>query len=169
MRLTPYFATLICMTDKPTKSKIPKAINKIESKPLRRLAIDILGVLLIITAGAIGWLPGPGGIPLFLAGLGLLAKNHTWAQNLLNILQKHGNKLSALIFRNHRWLIITYDVFAAVILLAAGLILGKASGNIVRGLSIVLIFFGLTLFLGNKQRLQRLNQIVRHIKPPNKP
>jgi hypothetical protein len=61
------------------------------------VVLDILGVLLIIAAGLIGWIPGPGGIPLLLAGLGLLAINHEWARRWLKRVkletQKAINKL----------------------------------------------------------------------------
>lgn len=40
------------------------------------------GSLLILMAGAIGWLPGPGGIPLFLLGIAVLASEFNWAERL---------------------------------------------------------------------------------------
>ncbi len=54
------------------------------SKLLKRIIIDTIGVALIIIAVPFSWLPGPGGIPLALIGLGLLAKNNRWAHNLMN-------------------------------------------------------------------------------------
>ncbi len=47
------------------------------------LLIDTLAILLLLTALAIGWLPATPGIPLALAGLGLLAINHEWANRIL--------------------------------------------------------------------------------------
>lgn len=58
-------------------------------KPLRILLTDALGILLMITAPLLGWLPGPGGLPLFIAGLSLLAINHDWAKKLLDSMRKH--------------------------------------------------------------------------------
>lgn len=55
---------------------------------IKRIAFDATGIFLIIIAVPIGWLPGPGGIPLALIGLGLLAKNNQWARNLLNDFEK---------------------------------------------------------------------------------
>lgn len=64
------------------------------SRPLyKRIAIDIAGFGLILLGLLTGWLPGPGGIPLILAGLGLLALNYTWAENLLKDLKKRFSKL----------------------------------------------------------------------------
>jgi hypothetical protein len=54
------------------------------NKLAKRIALDSMGIFLIIIAVPIGWLPGPGGIPLILIGLGLLAKNNKWARELLN-------------------------------------------------------------------------------------
>jgi putative transmembrane protein PGPGW len=39
--------------------------------------------LLLIAAPLTGWLPGPGGIPLFIAGLAVLASEFEWAQRVL--------------------------------------------------------------------------------------
>lgn len=59
------------------------------SRPFyKRIAIDIGGFGLILLGLLTGWLPGPGGIPLILAGLALLALNYVWAENLLNNVKK---------------------------------------------------------------------------------
>lgn len=49
-----------------------------------RIAVGVVGVLLILLAVATGWLPGPGGIPLAIAGLAVLASEFEWAQRLLH-------------------------------------------------------------------------------------
>ncbi len=56
----------------------------------KHLATDALGILLLVIALLIGWLPGPGGIPLTIAGLALLAVNHNWARRWLALLVKSG-------------------------------------------------------------------------------
>jgi hypothetical protein len=38
----------------------------------------------MVLAILLGWLPGPGGIPLFLVGLSLLAINHEWAKKRMD-------------------------------------------------------------------------------------
>lgn len=55
-----------------------------------RIATDAAGYGLIIFGLAIGWLPGPGGIPLTVAGLGLLAINNVWAARLRSYLLARG-------------------------------------------------------------------------------
>jgi hypothetical protein len=49
-----------------------------------RLTIAVVGCALILLAGATGWLPGPGGIPLALVGLAVLASEFEWAAKLLD-------------------------------------------------------------------------------------
>jgi hypothetical protein len=51
---------------------------------IRRVLFTILGVLLIIAALLIGWLPGPGGIFLAIAGLWVLAQEYDWAEDALD-------------------------------------------------------------------------------------
>lgn len=57
------------------------------------IILDIVGVLLLLLAVLVGWLPGPAGIPLALAGLSLLAINHDWAKRLLMRMKTEGLKL----------------------------------------------------------------------------
>ncbi|NJR79330.1 hypothetical protein [Sphingomonas corticis] len=48
--------------------------------PLARAGQLAAGVLLILAAGVVGPLPGPGGIFLFAGGLVLVLRNSRWAQ-----------------------------------------------------------------------------------------
>jgi uncharacterized protein (TIGR02611 family) len=61
--------------------------RKIRADPRKhliyRIAVGIVGGLLLILAPLTGWLPGPGGIPLFIAGLAVLASEFEWAQRVL--------------------------------------------------------------------------------------
>jgi hypothetical protein len=44
--------------------------------------VTLIGFALIIAAGLTGPLPGPGGIPLFLLGIAVLASEFVWAEKL---------------------------------------------------------------------------------------
>lgn len=46
-----------------------------------RIGVGVVGTAMIIAAPLTGWLPGPGGIPLFLAGMALLSTEFLWAKN----------------------------------------------------------------------------------------
>ncbi|EPH02812.1 hypothetical protein HMPREF1531_02124 [Propionibacterium sp. oral taxon 192 str. F0372] len=47
-----------------------------------RLFVGLLGTAMIIAAPLLGWLPGPGGIPLFLLGMAVLGTEFGWAARL---------------------------------------------------------------------------------------
>jgi len=48
--------------------------------PTLRYALFLLGCLLLILTPFVGALPGPGGVFVFAAGLGLVLKNSPWAK-----------------------------------------------------------------------------------------
>jgi len=50
---------------------------------LYRAAVAVVGGLMVLAGVATGWLPGPGGIPLVLGGLAVLASEFSWARRLL--------------------------------------------------------------------------------------
>ncbi|WP_341729738.1 PGPGW domain-containing protein [Brooklawnia sp.] len=54
-----------------------------------RIAVALLGFGLIIAAGLTGWLPGPGGIPLFLTGLAVLSSEFLWAKSVNRWLMRY--------------------------------------------------------------------------------
>lgn len=63
-------------------------------KKTKAILVDILGFTLIIVAIPISWLPGPGGIPLIILGLSLLATNHEWAKRVMDRLKAEVSKAS---------------------------------------------------------------------------
>lgn len=139
------------------------------NRPLiKKIGIDALGVLLILGAALFGWVPGPGGIPLFLAGLGLLATNHKWARRILSEIKHRGMSISETIFKDYPLLIITYDILAVFLVVLAALIFTARTRNIYVGLSVVIFFMGVSLFLGNRQRINKINAWVRKITQKNK-
>ena len=87
--------------------------RKLPDKP-RRILTLILGVLLIVSAGLIGWLPGPGGMVLFLLGIAVLASEFTWAEHFRDWILRT-LKLGADILLKHPYL----GVLALLICVAA--------------------------------------------------
>lgn len=130
---------------------------------LKRIGIDALGVLLIIGSILFGWIPGPGGIPLFLAGLGLLATNHEWARRIFVEIKERGMSISETIFRDHPVLVLTYDILAVILLITGGILFSAATNNIYAGLSIVVFFLGVSLFLGNRKRANKITAWAKNI------
>jgi uncharacterized protein (TIGR02611 family) len=82
--------------------------RKIRADPRKamiyRIGVGILGGTLIILAPLTGWLPGPGGIPLFIAGLAVLASEFEWAQRLLYWVKARVQRLTAWTGRQPAWL-----------------------------------------------------------------
>jgi len=64
----------------------------------KRVVTDFAGYFLIILSPFVGILPGPGGIALFLAGLGLLSLNNHWARNLRVYFMEHGGRMIEFLF-----------------------------------------------------------------------
>ena len=125
------------------------------------VVLDTLGILCMIGAILTGWLPGPGGIPLFIIGLSLLAINHEWADRYIDLLKDYADRLGDLVFIKNPKVQLLYDALAPI-LVAAGvtlLVMHNAIWMISAGIS--LSFLGLTVFLGNRGRWGKLK---RHLK-----
>ena len=53
---------------------------------VRRPIVVVTGSLILLISATIGWLPGPGGIPLFLLGIAILASEFTWAERIRDLI-----------------------------------------------------------------------------------
>jgi len=128
---------------------------------LKRIFIDVAGLLIVILSLLIGWLPGPGGIPLFLAGLALLASNHKWARKWLHHLKKHSNNLADLIFRDHTYIKLAYDLIAISLIILVIILFGTVTHSLLKGALLWLGFLSAAVLLFNRRRGQRLNKFFR--------
>lgn len=124
----------------------------------KRIAIDTAGYLLIIAAALTGWLPGPGGIPLFIAGLGLLSINNEWARRLRDYLLQHGGKLVKVIFPANpivQWL---YDIVVVLLWVLVVILAEQHAALWQISLAIALFFLSVAIALLNRDRMQRLRR-----------
>jgi hypothetical protein len=125
-------------------------------KKAKRILTDTSGYLLILAGIAFGWLPGPGGIPLILAGLGLLSIHNRWAKDLRDYLQRNGGKVIQIFFPKHRFVQLLYDciVFAFLIIVA---VLGWQHDAIWQvSLATALFFISLVIAGINRDRAVRI-------------
>jgi len=122
----------------------------------KRIITDTVGVLLILAAIFFGWLPGPGGIPLFLAGLGLLAINNEWAQKLLQFSKDNGARVYKTFFTDHPHLMFLYDVAAVSLASLCISIVIFHDGIIGRTVAFMLLTAAILVFFANRKRLTRL-------------
>lgn len=132
-------------------------MNKIKHK-LRTILIDIAGVLLIILAGLTGWLPGPGGIPLLIAGLSLLSINHDWAHRWLMLVKEHGLKISDKLFNGSKKTAIIVDVLGILFLAGAVIVMALVTQSVFKTAAIWLVIVSMVLLLGNKNRYKKINR-----------
>ena len=82
--------------------------RKIRADPKKhliyRIGVGIIGGIFIIAAPLTGWLPGPGGIPLFILGLAILASEFEWAQRLLYRVKDRVQQFTAWTGQQPAWL-----------------------------------------------------------------
>ena len=118
----------------------------------KAILIDILGFGLIIVAIPIGWLPGPGGIPLIIIGLSLLANNHEWAERLMNRLKSEVGKASQRVTEADpvtKW---TIDILSVVFIAGAVILITQFTRNLATTAGISLVLAGTTLLITNQNR-----------------
>jgi len=127
----------------------------------RRVLIDVLGVLMLLAVPLVAWIPGPGGIPLLFGGLGLLAINHAWAGRILEQVKTKGTDLYQIIFPQNRRAYIFYDVLGALIIVVAVSLLYQTTRNLLDSVAVAGCFFGLTLLLANRRRIEKLTSYAR--------
>lgn len=122
---------------------------------------DIAGVTCLILVPILGPLPGPGGTPLLLAGLGLLAINHDWADNMIHFVKVNSESLERLIFPNITWIKWAWDI-VAVSILSFGVFLNVvAEWWLVSALSYGIMAGSTTIFMLNRRRLAWFDSLLK--------
>jgi hypothetical protein len=135
-----------------------------KDRPLyQRIAIDIAGFGLIILSPLASPIPGPGGIPIFLAGVGLLALNHEWAENLLKDFEKKRVEFTDKFLMASPRVSNTIDIIGLLII-ALGIFLAVTQQQIIlRGGGVAIISLTLLVLLSNQKRFERiLNKFKKH-------
>ena len=68
---------------------------------IRRPIVLTVGMLFVLLSGTVGWLPGPGGVPVLLLGIAILSTEYHWAHRMkVFVLETVHNSGSW--FRRHR-------------------------------------------------------------------
>lgn len=117
---------------------------------------DAAGYFLIFAGVATGWLPGPGGIPLIVAGLGLLSINNAWAKSLRMWVIRNGGKAIEVLFPKWPWVEWGYDILALLLLCVTFLLELRHASIWEMSLGVTAFFVALFIALTNRDRLQRL-------------
>lgn len=123
----------------------------------RKPAVFSFGLLLIICAPLVGWIPGPGGIILFLTGISVLASEFGWAESLKGFfLETVPKELKNRWQPTPKWSL-AFDVTSVLLLAGAygALYLDKLAPVFSLGIA------GICLFMFNRDRLGRLKKRLR--------
>lgn len=128
----------------------------------KRIAIDVAGFSLIMLSGLLGWLPGPGGVPLLLAGLGLLSINHAWARRIRDKLIANGSKIAKMLFPDNKTIQFLYDTFAIILVISVVLMLRASQAYLTFVISSIVSFAAVAIVLINRQRGEKIKDVVVH-------
>ena len=124
----------------------------------KRLGVDTAGYLLIVLGISFGWLPGPGGIPLILTGLGLLSIHNTWAHTIRIYLLKHGGRLIEILFPPYplvQWL---YDIVVVLLVVVVTILFWQRAALWQISLGTALFFLAIAIAALNRERWVRMKQ-----------
>lgn len=122
-------------------------------KRVKRVGTDIAGYSLILLGLATGWLPGPGGIPLILAGLGLLSIHNTWAKHIKVFFLERGSEYMSYVFPADKRAQGAHDVLAATLFCVGMITFFVASAAWQFGLAVSCIALSVVDFLYNRDRI----------------
>ena len=140
-----------------TKNKQTRRKN-----PLWKIILaDLAGVIALLLVPIIGPLPGPGGIPLLVAGFGFFAINHDWADNAVHYIHKHSESLRGVIFPDIPWVMWLWDGVAVFLLLSGTIMNFLVHWWFFEIVSIVVMASSTTLFMLNRNRIAWLDRILR--------
>jgi len=121
-----------------------------------RILVDGAGYALIIAAGLTGWIPGPGGIPLAVAGLGLLSIHNQWAKSLREWVLENGGKVLPILFPKHPVAQWAYDLVAVALYAVAAYLGWRHAAWWQVSLAVSAFFLATFVALMNRERLQSL-------------
>lgn len=155
-------AQKIKSTSLNSSNKSGRSTRKNNNPIWKVILTDLAGIGCLILAPFLGSLPGPGGIPLIIAGLGLLSLNHESAERVLNYVKKHSDSLRNIIFPDIKWAKWAWDI-TAILVITVGTILNFASGEntILKIISIVIMASSTTIFIMNRDRITWIDNKLR--------
>ena len=121
----------------------------------KAILIDILGFLCIIAAPFLGWLPGPGGIPLVILGLSLLANNHEWAERLMERVKEHTSNASKKVTEASPAMKWAIDILSVIFITVAVILVTQYTQNIATTAAISLSLAAVILLATNQNRYKK--------------
>lgn len=129
---------------------------KRQPKTVRKPFAFALGLVLILVAPLVGWIPGPGGLVIFLLGIAVLASEFDWAESLQEFFLKTVPKKVRKHWRPTPKWEMTFDITAFLLLITGGVLAYHRWYAPVASFGIA----GICLFLFNRDRLNRLKKYL---------
>lgn len=130
----------------------------------KRIGTDAAGVFLILLVPFLGPLPGPGGIPLLLTGLGLLSIHNDWAKRLLHYVRKNSEHLRDAFFPDKPLFQWGWDLLALALVVTGTLLNLYTDGFILKGFAVGLYALASTFFLFNRHRLRWFEKQIKRLR-----
>jgi hypothetical protein len=124
------------------------------------ILFDTLAIFCFIGVLLFGIVPGPGGLPLFIAGLALLAANHQWAKSWLETAKVKGVSVKKFIFPKNQAVRYLYDILAVATLGGATYLYLATVNRLFRGVAIAIACCALFIILLNRDRFERINNFL---------
>ena len=128
------------------------------------ILFDTLAGICFIGVALFGWLPGPGGIPLLIAGLSLLAVNHDWAERLLERTKLKGKYLKSYIFPDDPYVRHFYDIVSGALVISGLYIALNTDDRIISAIAVTILCFALLIFLFNRDRFDKFSTLFKRKK-----
>ena len=127
---------------------------------LARWGINCLGFGLLVLGIIVAPIPGPGGTPLILGGLGILSINNHWAYRLRCYLLNSHKSISTIIFPANPWARFAWDLAGAVAFGLGLSILVNLEAIWTRIIATVLLSIAISIWGSNHRRAERC---IRHL------
>lgn len=128
----------------------------LKKRHLKRIGADFLGFGLIIVAPFAGLLPGPGGIPMFLAGLAILATNYDWAKNLVDNFENRYEKFVENYLTNNKKVSRSIDLLSLMSALLGVFVFINSEATLFKYLGISMVSFSFFIIISNQKRLEKI-------------
>ena len=135
----------------------------------KRYGLNFLGVLLVGVGFVVAPIPGPGGTPLILAGLTILAINNPWAERWRDYLIEQHQSVARVIFRPDPKIRFLWDLIGAIIFAGGVTILNQSEALLVLVGGSTMVSLALLIWLTNHDRAARFLGHTRRLFSPKKP
>lgn len=128
--------------------------NRIQSIT-KLVVLDTVGGIFLVAALLTGWLPGPGGIPLFLIGLSIISVNHESARRFKEWISKNSDRFLSFFFPHIWWVEWLYDTMLVLLLCGVGALIWLCHHPYRLTFATFLLGASLVITIGNRSRWHR--------------